>query len=192
MNTIDQDGPAACRWLVLLGWGLLVGCGPVAPSATQQTNDEGARYLLQEEPDDPVGVAAAFAQLASEGDSSELTLVGRIPRQVSPGVAPWGENNATFVVVEATASEDADHARPGHDADNCPFCKRRVAEGKGPVNSLAMIQVVDDQGEVLSGDVRSLLGLKENQIVVARGLAVRDPLGNIILSARGVFVRSPE
>jgi hypothetical protein len=166
-----------------LGW---VGCRPTASDPSPLSN-ERSPYLLEAEPSDSIGVEAAFASLTSEEEVSRLTLVGRVPKESSLGMSPWGEDEATFVVVD---TESEGHDRPGHDPDNCPFCKRRKAEGKTLVNSLALIQIVDADGRVLPHDPQSLLGLKENQVVVASGTARRDPLGNLILTAPGVFVRA--
>jgi hypothetical protein len=190
------------RFPRLTGWGgwvcgvvviaAVVGCGPGAGSGGSPVADASSPYLLEEEPANPIGIDAAFAALTEEGEQAELTLVGRIPKQVSQGIPPWGEKEATFVVVEATKEGDSAHSGPGHDPDNCPFCKRRREEGKAPVNSLALIQIVDDQGKVVPTDARSLLGLKENQVVVARGEVLRDSLGNITLAAKSIYVRPSE
>jgi hypothetical protein len=178
---------SACS-LVLIA--AIVGCGPGAgPSGSASSSNAPNPYLLAEEPTEPVGVDEVFSLLPEAGERTELTLVGRIPKQLSQGLSPWGENEATFVVIEATTEGETAHAGPGHDPDNCPFCKRRREEGKSTVNSLALIQIVDDDGKVLPSDVRSLLGLQESQIVVARGEAVRDSLGNITLATKGLFIR---
>jgi hypothetical protein len=195
-RNLDMSRSSDIEWiwgLSLIGFVALAGCGTASSSSTPLVlNDEGRQYLLDVEPDDSMGVEAAFASLSNQGDSADLTLVGRIPKQASLGLSPWGENDATFVVVDVEGSDEGGHDRPGHDPDNCPFCKRRKAEGNSPVNSLALIQIIDPKGEVVSSDARSLLGLKENQVVVASGRAHRDPLGNIILAARAVYVRPGE
>lgn len=178
----------ASAWSLVL-MAAIAGCGPVGGSSGPTTSDSPNPYLLAEEPTTPIGVDEVFTMLTEAGERSEVTLVGRIPKQLSQGLSPWGENESTFVVVESTKDDESAHAGPGHDPDNCPFCKRRREEGKSTVNSLALIQIVDDEGKVLPNDPRSLLGIKENQVVVARGVAVRDSLGNITLAATGLFIR---
>ena len=63
---------------------------------------------------------------------------------------------ASFVLSEAPA-KGHDHGA-GHDADNCPFCRRRAADAR-----MAVVQFVNDQGEVLKTDVPTLLGVEPGQ-----------------------------
>ena len=53
----------------------------------------------------------------------------------------------------------------------------------------ALVQVVNPEGVVVDIDARELLSVKLNQLVVVRGLAEIDSLGNLIVSADGVYVR---
>ena len=86
----------------------------------------------------------------------------------------------------------AEHAEseetPQHDAENCPFCR---AKKKKLLASTALVQVVDAQGSVPAVDARKLLGLEEGQIIVLRGEAQIDGLGNLAVRAARVYVRPP-
>lgn len=138
-----------------------------------------------------------------------VTVIGHIG-----GVSdPWDRGRAAFMISDTTAGHshshdhdhdhDHDHAH-GHDHDhdhdhahdhahdhshedghNCPFCER----AKPGTKSLAIVQFVDEKGEVLPIDARELFNLKEKQTVVVQGLAMIDALGNLVISATGIFVQ---
>jgi hypothetical protein len=52
-----------------------------------------------------------------------------------------------------------------------------------------MIKFVDDQERTRKTDLRRLLGLHELQTVVVQGQAKRDPDGNLIVVATGLYPR---
>ncbi len=88
-----------------------------------------------------------------------MALVGRI----SAGeLEPWDPGKASFIVSELPA----DGHGKGHDADNCPFCKRRAAG-----LPTTIVRFVDDQGQTLPIDAQKLLGVKKDQHVIVHGMA---------------------
>ena len=96
----------------------------------------------------------------------------------------WDESRAAFVVRDMSLKmESHDH---GGDRDNCKFCQADKAK---EIEAMAQVQIVDDRGNVVSTDARTLLGLKENHIVVAQGKGDVDDVGNFVFSATKVYVR---
>ncbi len=68
----------------------------------------------------------------------------------------------------------------------CKFCQ---AEKASQIEKMAQVQIVDEDGNVVSTDARTLLGLKENHIVVALGKGEVDEVGNFVFWATAVYVR---
>jgi hypothetical protein len=100
---------------------------------------------------------------------------------------PFLENKASFVLQEIPADDHAGKA--GHDADNCPFCKKRSANAP-----MVAVQFVGEDGKVLPLDARKLFGIKKGQDVVVRGSGVFDPklaIPVIQLTAEAIHVRKP-
>ena len=100
---------------------------------------------------------------------------------------PFLENKASFVLVEIPAD---DHAKkPGHNADDCPFCKKKQAN-----TPMTAVQFLGADGKVIPVDSRKLFGIQKGSDVVVTGRAVFDPklaLPIIQLTADGIFVRPP-
>lgn len=156
-----------------------LGCGSIAEPLDPQTQSLRGQFVLAEEPAEPLTIAESQEKIAEQ---PEVVVVGRIDASTFD---PWAKGQAAFVISEAP-KDGAGHAdRPGHDAANCPFCKRRAAKQ----DATALIQLRDEQGEVLPIDARKLLGVKENQVVVVRGQGQVNDLGVLIISATGVHLR---
>jgi hypothetical protein len=156
----------------------LVGCmgSAGAPSA------EGVAYVLSDEPDHPLGVIDLKA-LVTRGaaGSDEVALIGRVG---GGQVETWDESQAAFVVRDLSLNIEPHHQ--GGDHDDCKFCQ---AEKASQIEAMAQVQIVDEDGNVVSTDARTLLGLKENHIVVAQGKGEVDEVGNFVFSATTVYVR---
>ncbi len=156
----------------------LVGCAGSAgaPSA------EGVAYVLSDEPDQPMGVIALKSLITSgSAGSDEVALIGRVG---GGQVETWDASQAAFVVRDLSLHiETHDH---GGDQDNCKFCQ---AEKASQIEAMAQVQIVDENGNIVSTDARTLLGLKENHIVVAQGTGEVDAVGNFVFSATKVYVR---
>ena len=131
MNRILRGGVLVMASLWGVGW---AGCGPASPGVDPATLALRSRFWLTEEPTGALSIAQAEEQL---GQSSEVVLVGRIE---AGKMEPWEPGKAAFMISELP--ESTGHAdAPGHDAANCPFCKRRAAAQA----STAIIQFQDDQ-----------------------------------------------
>ena len=128
-------------------------------------------------PPQATSIADAKAALAKDAMVVFEGRVGPGPDHVfTPG-------KAAFLVAETLP---AGHSHPpGHDASDCPFCKRRAAQA-----SLAAVQFVDSSGEVLPIDARNLFGLKTGDAVVIRGRGeILDDLDLFRVTANGIYLK---
>jgi hypothetical protein len=177
-------------WLIASCLVLLLGCQSADDPAIARHR---TKYLLSEEPPGAIGVLEARAQIAkpmsentapSGSSSTPIVLVGRI------GAGPhatWDPGRAAFVITDPAVAPESEHAHEaGHDPENCPFCK---AERKKTADTTALVQVVDEQGQVLGVDARKLFSIEEDQLVVVRGNASIDALGNLVVAASGIYPR---
>ena len=155
-----------------------------APSLALEIDPAAVRgqLVLPQEPAGALSLTAAKQQLTSE--PKPIVVAGRIGAK---GIEPFLENKASFVLVEIPAD---DHAKkPGHDADNCPFCKKRSANAP-----MVAVQFVGTDGKPLPVDSRKLFGIQKGQEVVVSGSAVFYPklaIPVIQLTADAIHVRAP-
>jgi len=144
-----------------------------------------ARLVMPQEPVDPLTPTAAketlLAKDAPKGPQP-IVVAGRIGAK---GMEPFLENKASFVLQEIPADDHA--AKAGHDADNCPFCKKRSANAP-----MVAVQFLGADGKVIPLDARKLFGIQKGQEVVVSGQAVFDPklaIPVIQLTADAIHVR---
>lgn len=164
-----------CTAFVLIA---AMGCEKTSNSADNIDLAEREKYLLAGEPEGAEGIVAVRERLQ---DGETYVLFGRVG-----GVPdPWSPGKAAFVIADPVALMEI--GADGHDCDDgCAFCKKKKAH---PSRHLAMVRVVDPDGEVVSIDARKLLNLDVEDMVVVRGKVHQDKLGNLIVHADGVHVR---
>jgi hypothetical protein len=109
--------------------------------------------------------------------AESAVVVGRI---FAGDMEPWDTGKASFLIAELP---DDGHGE-GHDADNCPFCKRKAAQAP-----TAIVRFVDSTGQVIPIDARQLFGVDKKDVVVVRGTAVPGDLGAMVISATAMHVR---
>ena len=140
------------------------------------------QLLLPTEPAGALTPTAAKQKLTKT--PQPVVLAGRVGAR---GMDPFLENKASFVLLEIPAD---DHARkPGHDNDNCPFCKKRQANAP-----MTAVQFLGADGKVIPVDARKLFGIQKGSDVVVRGQGAFDPklaIQVIQLTAEGIYVRTP-
>jgi len=181
--------PGLRRIFDIASLGILVGLtGGVAVSPARCLGLEidpaavRGRLVLPAEPEGAVTPTAAKEKLTK--DPQPIVLAGRVGAR---GMEPFLDNKASFVLVEIPAD---DHAKkPGHDNDNCPFCKKRQANAP-----MIAVQFVGADGTVIPVDARKLFGIQKGSEVVVRGQGVFDPklaIPVIQLTADGMYVRPP-
>ncbi len=166
------------RWVLVLVLGCAV-VSTVTSGCGGPTEDPGVlslreKYLSVEPLVDPISLSDAATILQDSSAASEpktLVVVGRIH---STDLDPWERGKASFVLSELPAEG---HGK-GHDADNCPFCKRRAA--KAPTG---IVKFVDDKSETLSVDARKLFGLETDQVVIIRGKMTAGEFNSLVLVA---------
>lgn len=162
--------------IFMLGLFALVGC------QGNSGDGETANAKIQEEiftdqlPSDVLSLAEANAQVGEE--MQQLRVVGRI---FAEETSPFDSESASFIVIEVP--------KPGHDTAehaDCPFCKRDRANAAN-----AMIQIVDDAGEILKTPADELLGLEVHQDIVVDGEAQK--VGEfLIVNAKSIHIPSAE
>jgi uncharacterized protein YdeI (BOF family) len=128
-----------------------------------------------------VGDARKLLEKAPKNRAAVI-VVGRIAAR--EGEDPFLDGKASFVLMDLP---DDDHSsKKGHDADNCPFCKRRKAKA-----AMAAVQFVDAAGAVVPLDARKLFGVSEDAKVVIRGQGYFNPklpFPIVQLNAEGIHV----
>jgi hypothetical protein len=137
--------------------------------------------VLSEEPAGALPLAQARGKLGLE--PKPVVIAGRIGGK---GADPFLEGKASFSLMEIPADDHA--SKPGHDADNCPFCKKRQANA-----TMAAVQFLGADGKPIPVDARKLFGVQKGQDVVIRGTGVFNPkLGVPIIqvNADGIFIRA--
>lgn len=170
---------AAGLFLAAIG---LIGCQRGEDPALLQQRQ---KLVLAAEPAGAVGIVQA-RQVATD-QPQPLVVVGRVGGGAR---GTWDEGRAAFLVADPSATaEQLAHAH-GSDHDNCPFCKEHHhEEGESHPQVTALVQFVDSAGQVLPIDARRLLALQENQLVVVQGKGHIDALGNLVVTADGLFPR---
>jgi hypothetical protein len=182
---VIPDMRRICRNAVLGTIAMVAGAIAVQPGPCLGLEIDPAavrgQLLLQAEPADAVTPTAAKEKLGK--DPQPIVLAGRIGAR--GGMEPFLANKASFVLVEIPTD---DHAKkPGHDNDNCPFCKKRQANAP-----MIAVQFVGADGKVIPVDARKLFGIQKGSEVVVRGQGVFDPklaIPVIQLTADGMYVR---
>lgn len=169
---------------------LSMGCSRAPSASPEEITRLRDQYLLQEEPPGVVTVLDVRDSLAD--GFSEVAIVGRIGgREV-----PWDVGRAAFMITDPSVEDpvagdpasphSSGHGPEGHDPKNCPFCRKNE---KADSQGLAIVQFHDDQGMILPVDARDLFGVEPHQTVVVNGQASVDAIGNLVIAARGLYVR---
>jgi hypothetical protein len=168
---------AACSTSVETGSPGVSTAAPAIPTA-ELTRLRDKFFL----PAAPAEVQPITEAKRSVEEKPEVVLKGRINAGQHD---PWEPGKATFVITEAAIELTAHDKDPKHDADNCPFCKRR----KSAAEATAIVQFVDDNGEVLPVDAQQLLEAKKDQVVFVRGAGQVNGLGTLVVNVQGIYVQ---
>jgi hypothetical protein len=177
---MHRAGMMAKPWLVLLVAATLVVAATAAVDAEVDTAAVRASLVLADEPAGGVSLAEARKQLGL--NPKPIVVVGRIGGK---GMEPFLEGKASFSLLEIPPDDHAD--KPGHNAADCPFCKKRQANA-----TMAAVQFLAADGKPVPVDARELLGVAKGQDVVIRGSGVFDAslgIPVIQLTADGIFLR---
>ena len=123
--------------------------------------------------DDHAAEPAADPAIAPAGS---VWVIGRI---FAGDFEPWEPGSAAFLISELPAEGHGE----GHDADNCPFCKRKAA--KAPKG---MVRFLDEQGQPLPIDARKLFGVEKNSVVLVQGDVSVGELNTLVIDAAKMHI----
>ena len=172
---------ATCgRMVVVAAWAVALGFGATVSVAEIDVAAVRGGVLLAEEPAGAISIADAKAKLGPT--PQPVVVAGRIGGK---GTSPFGRNEATFSMLEIPTDDHA--AKPGHKAEDCPFCKKRTAN-----SPIAAVSFAGADGGVIAVDAQKLLGVAEGQDVVVRGQGFFDPklgIPLIQINADGLYIR---
>ena len=170
---------------MLLRTGLLAGVFVAASALAALADVDMAAVrtalVLAEEPAAAVSLEVARQKLGTT--PQPVVVVGRIGAK---GMDPFLAGKASFSLLEVPADDHAE--KPGHNADDCPFCKKRQANA-----TMAAVQFLGPDGKPIPVDARQLFGVEKGQDVVVRGTGVFDAklgIPVIQLTGDGIYVSS--
>jgi hypothetical protein len=186
--TVRLDAVTIALIVILILANLVLAGGGEARLASVQRD----RLQLAAEPVGAQDVLAARGS-AKANPGQEIVLVGRIGGMPNPWPDthksyPWYPGQASLFLVDLdTSDEFMPHMKKhGWDTAYCAFCRRK-AEKKA--TSIAVVNFVDDAGNILPVDARELLNVRDGQTIVVHGTA--ELLGGtmLVVNADGVYVR---
>jgi hypothetical protein len=181
---MSQDGPRRFGRL-LVAVAIFATAAVSAAYAKEAMTEEAVRnqFVHAAEPEGATSIVVAKGNLEKQPDVPQpVLIVGQIGAREHD---PFLEGKASFIMIDI--SDDGHAKKPGHDADNCPFCRKRQA--KLP---LAAVQFVDGDGKVILFDSRKLFGLSKGREVVVRGTATYNtklPMPVVQVTADAIHVR---
>lgn len=168
------------RRTLLASLGLLLaftGCSESQVSESQATPDAAStQYIANTEPEGAVPVGEARQTVE---DAEPVVLTGLVGGSREPFVGGL----AAFTIVDPKVP----HCQP---EEGCPTPWDYCCTQDQVKDNVAMIKVVDDEGNPVATDARELLGVKELSRVVVKGTAERDEQGNLAVLADQVYVRA--
>lgn len=173
-----------CRsgWLpevILTGLLITVFCCSGCQGDTAEMVELRRAVLLAEEPTPSVTIEQARQTVA---DSEEVVLIGKVG---VPKIERWHEpTSAEFAVSEGTPGSEY-NVGPDHDPSTCPFCSNRWKDE----DSLAIVKLMDDHGQVLPVNPLKLLRVSEGDQIVVRGQPVLNESGFLEVHHAKIFVR---
>lgn len=167
--------PSFALFVMLLS---IIGCGQSPVTPTVSLTDLKAKFILAEEPIGVLPVMAAVDELAEREE--EIVVLGRIG-----GIKqPCDAKEAVFVMTDPSVDAVIDSAEHTCGED-CHFCKKP----KRDLPTLAIVKLVDADGKPYPYTPGQLADLAPDQMVVVRGKAKVDSLGNLTVAANGVYIR---
>jgi hypothetical protein len=158
---------------------LLAGCQESDAKAKVDVAKHRSRLILVEEPDGGQGVEDTRDAMPREG---EFVVVGRVGGRPEP----WTKGQASFFVADASLILASDGK---HDCDDpsCAYCSK--SEALAQKKMLALVQFVDEDGQVVPVNAQELFDIKENDMVVVRGTAKIAKDKWLVITANGLYVR---
>ncbi len=173
-------------------------CAPVCIGAgTPNIAAQKTRLQLADQPNDAEQVLTLQKRLVAAKKQTDapkthdVIVTGRIGGMpnVWPDTHPhfpWYDGQASFFMVDSKVAAQFDaHTKRHGSGSECTFCKSRAAKN---ADAIAVVNFVDERGEILRVDSRKLLELKENQTVTIRGKAKLLAGSMVVIDADGIYV----
>jgi hypothetical protein len=155
-----------------------------------------ARLQLTDQPRDAQQVVAVLKQLAADKSQPEALKtcdvvitgqIGGVPNvwPTEHPQFPWYRSQASFFLVDSkVAAQCTVRALPSN-GKVCIVCQRQAAKN---ARAMAVVNLVDENGETLPVNARELMNLKENQTVIVRGKAKLLAGSMLVIDADGIYV----
>ncbi len=155
---------------------LCVGCG----AENAEVAKSRAQWLVDQKPTDVKTIAEAAELSKTQSDQvTDVVITGRIS---AGDFDPFEKGKATFIMSEII-SDPSHPEEAGHDADNCPFCKRKAE--KAPK---AYVQFKTSGDQVAPIDAQQLFGIKKNDVVYVKGNGKLNDLGIFDFVAQSLYI----
>jgi hypothetical protein len=151
------------------------GCAEHDPAAKDAVPHVNGRYRAETEPEGAVPVGQARTTAV---DQDPVVVEGRIGGSVKPFI----DGLAAFTIVDPQVPSCAGE-------EGCPTPWDYCCQQDAVRENSAMVKLVDAEGGVLGQDARELLGVKELNLVVVKGIAKRDAEGNLSVAASEVYIK---
>jgi hypothetical protein len=161
---------------------LVAGCSTETETPRVEFPELGRQFIMADEPAGVMGILdyREATGEATSHEAKEVALLGRI----GGGNPTWSSQSASFLVSDPShaIAEGSQHVCT---SGNCPFCKGKQGEDQ----SQAIVMLTGSDQRVPPHDARKLLPLAEGQMVVVRGRPEINALGQLIVHARGIYIR---
>ena len=162
-------------------WGMMglavataVGCGEAGvPVDAAKAVAPDPTYVLTAEPAGATGVGEV-----RNSETEDVTVVGRIGGTAEPFV----DGVAAFTIVDPKVPHCSAE-------EGCPTPWDYCCTQNQVKDNIATVKVVDETGELVAKDAKTLLGVEELSMVVVQGTAKRDEQGNLTVLAENVYVK---
>lgn len=169
--------------LSLVGVALLTvlsGCSKKVADLETPVLYDGSKFVLSVEPSESQGVISVRE---TAKDKDDVVIVGRI----GGSLTPWVDGRAAFQIVDSSLVACSDEKEDG-EVCSCKTPWDYCCETDLP-KAMTLVQFVEPDGTVVKHDARKIFELEELQTVIVKGKAKRDETGNLIIMAKGMFVR---
>jgi hypothetical protein len=159
----------------------LTGCLEPSASNQDETPELTTQLTLTEIPDGVTSVIKTKELLQPGEAPAEVVVEARIGGLDEPVFDP---ERAAFLVADL--SLDLNQPDHGHDGEDCPFCQKKKQE---MMAGIALVELVDERGDVLPYAANRVLPLDAGQTVIVTGQGRIDGLGNLVVQATGVYAK---
>ena len=152
------------------------GCGGAVSDEVTAMRD---KWLVQT----PPAGATPISEIKSRHSAGELGVGSDvvIRARINAGeMSPWTQNQAAFIVTDATGHDGSED----HDPHQCPFCRRDIRD------HIALVRCTAADGQLVPMDARQLLGVTKGELLVVQGKICDGDVDALTIDAERVHVVS--